>query len=110
MFAEIELRLSECEYLFSKIRRLAFSLGIAPTPRWFKDEISTTEHNVRRIVALGEADPSTAYRFLLEVKVRLLELEERLRTDGGGENPNGAPERELPPRRGSKRRGRDLLD
>lgn len=110
MFAEIELLLFECEYLFSKTQRLALSLGIAPTPRWFKDEIGTTEHNVRRIVALGEGDPSTAYQILLEVKARLLNLEERLRTEGGGKHPNGVPERELPPQRGRKRRGRDLLD
>lgn len=110
MFAEIEFLLSECVYLFSKVRRLALSVGIAPTPRWFKDEIGTTEHNIRRIVALGEDDPGTACRLLLEVKARLLELEERLRTDGGGENPDGAAERELPPRRRSKRRGRDLFD
>lgn len=110
MFAEIEMLLSECEYLFSKIRRLALGLGLVPTPRWFKDEIGNTELNVRRVVALSEGDPIVVYRFLLEVKEALQELEKRLKASGGGEDPDGLPEQQLLPRRGRKRRGRDLLE
>tara|TARA_R110002012_G_scaffold320401_1_gene543889 strand:+ start:2612 stop:2944 length:333 start_codon:yes stop_codon:yes gene_type:complete len=110
MFAEIELLLSECEYLFSKIRRLALGLGLDPTPPWFRDEIGSTELRVRRVVALSEGDPSAVYRFLLEVKEALLELEKRLKASSGGEDPDGFHEQQLLPRRGRKRRGRDLLE
>lgn len=110
MYAEIELELFDCEYRFSKIRRLALNLGINPTPRWFKDEVGTTEHNMRRVVALDENGPSATYQFLNQVKIALINLEKRLKAEGGDEDPNSSTERQLLPRRLRGRRGRDLLD
>ena len=110
MFVEIEMLLSECEYLFSKVRGLALRVGIDPKPRWFKDEIGVTEHQTRRVAVLCENGKSWTYQFLLEVKSALLELERELKSNSEDENTDRILERKLPPRREDRRRGRDLLD
>lgn len=110
MFKEIETVASECEYLFSKVRRLALGVGINPTPQWFKNEIGVTEVSVRREVRHGRRSASDTYQFLIAIRGRLIALELRLRGEGGEDLENDISERQLPPRRGGIRRGRDLFD
>lgn len=109
MFKEIESVAFECEYLFSKVRRLALSAGIEPTPRWFKSKIGVTEIAVRREVKHGCRCIPDTYRFLCSVRKRLVALERELRHEGC-DSDGGSPEMQLSPRRRGARRGRDLLD
>jgi hypothetical protein len=109
MFKEIEVIAFECEYLFSKVRRLALVAGIEPTPRWFKSKIGMTEITIRREVRHGRRDASDAYRFLTAVRGRLLALAQEL-SGGDGDSEDSSPELQHSPRRNRVRRGRDLFD
>jgi len=112
MLDEIELLLMRCEKLFSDVRYLAVRRRINPTARWFRDEINTTELDVRRTVALREIGPIAICEMLFEVEEALLDLKRKLKKTGGdGEDDiEFSFEPKSSPQRGKTRRGRDLFD